>query len=126
MREIDQKMLDMEATHYKSKQDQLNNERDANKQLAEAKREKEIQDKLSETFNNFAEINNQLTGDLLTEMGNTIRADNPNRVVPYAFKGMTPEKVREIQDEQARQAKEREVLNLELPETKKFQVEKIA
>jgi hypothetical protein len=55
------------------------------------------------------EVKNQVTGSFLTENANTARLDNPNRVVTSSFKGMSAEKVREIQDEQARQAREKEV-----------------
>lgn len=54
-------------------------------------------------------MKNQVTGALLSESGNTTRLDNPNRVVTASFKGMTSEKIKEIQDEQARQAREKEV-----------------
>lgn len=110
MREIDNRLAELEEARYKANAALATEQREYNKRLAEQKREKEIQDKLNETFNNMQEVENLVKGDLLSENPEQARsAVNPNRVVPYAFKGMSPEQIAKIQEEQRRQTEEKEV-----------------
>jgi len=107
--QLDQTLFQLEQQQYQAKQAQLIADRDYNKQMAEQKRERDTQAKLAETFNNMEEIKYSNTSDLLTENpASQIRAGSPNRVIPYGFKGMTPEQIQGIRDDQARQVREKE------------------
>ena len=107
MKEIDNRIMEMQENRFRQKSNEEASDRDFNKALAEAKKEREIEQKLAETFNSLAEIKLNTTGNLLTE--NPDVAYNGNKLVTYAFKGMSPDQIKKIQDEQSRQQEQMKV-----------------
>ncbi|XP_040297985.1 RIB43A-like with coiled-coils protein 2 [Bufo bufo] len=70
--------------------------------------------KQQEEDNNFAEIYNHLTGDILTENpAAAVSIFGPHRVVPDRWKGMSPEQLKAILDTQKRQCQEKQRLKEE-------------
>ncbi|XP_056394665.1 RIB43A-like with coiled-coils protein 2 isoform X2 [Hyla sarda] len=70
--------------------------------------------KQQEEDNNFAEIYNHLTGDILTENpAVAVSAFGPQRVVPDRWKGMSPEQLKAILDIQKEQCQENQRLKEE-------------
>ncbi|XP_063287417.1 RIB43A-like with coiled-coils protein 2 [Pelobates fuscus] len=98
MEEECRKAIDMATTNF-------------NQALAlEAEERKKLQ-KQQEQNNNFAEIYNNLTGDILTEdSAVAISCLSPQRVLPDRWKGMTPEQLRVIWDTQEKQRQEKQRL----------------
>lgn len=81
-----------------------------NQALAREMSERRTLQKQQEEDNNFAEIYNNLTGDILTENPEiALSSFGPHRVVPDRWKGMSPEQVKAILNiqEQQRQEKQR-------------------
>ncbi|KAM9326937.1 RIB43A-like with coiled-coils protein 2 [Gastrophryne carolinensis] len=73
-----------------------------------------MQEKQQEEDNNFAEIYNHLTGDILTENpGAAVSAYGPHRVVPDRWKGMSPEQLKSILEVQEQQRQEKQRLKEE-------------
>lgn len=78
-----------------------------NLQQAEFKRQIEDLLKQKDAAASEAEIDQTLNSSFMTEDRNTtLRVDNPNRHVPYHFKGFSQEQLIAIQQEQARQIEE--------------------
>ena len=76
----------------------------------EQKKEKQRQTKQREQEEGRVEVVQALTSPFLTEDRNTtLRADNPNRHVPYHFKGLSKEQRQAILEEQLRQVEEHKV-----------------
>ncbi|XP_044124556.1 RIB43A-like with coiled-coils protein 2 [Bufo gargarizans] len=70
--------------------------------------------KQQEEDNNFAEIYNHLTGDILTENpAAAVSIFGPHRVVPDRWKGMSPEQLKAILDTQKQQCQEKQRLKEE-------------
>jgi len=108
--QMDQTIFQMEQAQYQQKQAQLAADREFNRQLAEQKREKEMQFKVNETANNAEELKYHNTSDFMTENPATqIRTSSPNRVIPYAFKGLTPEQQEAIRQERELQIRQKEL-----------------
>ena len=80
MREIDQRLAEIEAEREQQRVARLKADREFNKAFAEEKRQKEIAAKLQETFQNMNEIQTVSNGDFLSENPAVgIRQENPNR-----------------------------------------------
>lgn len=108
MREIDNRISELMAARDQEKANEAAADRDYNKALADSKREREIQQKLEETFQNMSEMKEVSSSNLLTE--NPLQATGTNgKMVTYAFKGMSPDKIAEIQQKQAEQLEEMKV-----------------
>lgn len=59
---------------------------------------------------NFAEMYNAVTGDLLTENPGVAQSNfGPNRQIAYMYKGMSPEERNAIRQEQLKQMQENKV-----------------
>ncbi|KAG9477765.1 hypothetical protein GDO78_012990 [Eleutherodactylus coqui] len=85
-----------------------------NQALAMEASERRRQQKQLEEDNNFAEIYNHLTGDLLTENpAAAVSAFGPHRVVPDRWKGMSQEQLKDILDVQKQQCQEKQRLKEE-------------
>ncbi|XP_069841892.1 RIB43A-like with coiled-coils protein 2 isoform X2 [Dendropsophus ebraccatus] len=85
-----------------------------NQALAMEASERRRLHKQQEEDNNFAEIYNHLTGDILTENpAVAVSAFGPHRVVPDRWKGMSPEQLKAILDIQKQQCQEKERLKEE-------------
>ncbi|XP_077327736.1 RIB43A-like with coiled-coils protein 2 isoform X1 [Lithobates pipiens] len=85
-----------------------------NQALAMESSERRKLEKQQEEENNFAEIYNHLTGDMLTE--NPAMATScygPHRVVPDRWKGMSPEQLKSILEIQEQQQQEKQRLKEE-------------
>lgn len=79
-------------------------------QAAEAAERQRLQ-KQQEEDDNFAEIYNHLTGDILTENpSQAASCFGPDRVVPYRWKGMSPQQLEEIRHSQELQRQEKQRL----------------
>ncbi|MEE6505698.1 hypothetical protein FKM82_005631 [Ascaphus truei] len=71
-------------------------------------------EKQQEQDNNFAEIYNHLTGDILTENPATaVSGFGPHRMIAYRWKGMTPEQLKAIREAQEQQRQEKQRVNEE-------------
>ncbi|CAH2316132.1 Hypothetical predicted protein [Pelobates cultripes] len=98
MEEECRKAIDMATTNF-------------NQALALEAEERKKLLKQQEQNNNFAEIYNNLTGDILTEdPAVAISCLSPQRVLPDRWKGMTPEQLRVIWDAQEKQRQEKQRL----------------
>lgn len=101
MEEECRKAVNMATTHF-------------NQALAMEASERRRMQKQQEEDNNFAEIYNHLTGDILTENpAVAVSAFGPHRVVPDRWKGMSPEQLKAILDVQSQQCLEKERLKEE-------------
>lgn len=66
--------------------------------------------KRQEEYDNFAEMANMVSSDLLTENPDqAISQFGPHRVVPDRWKGMNEEQLRRIREEQQKQIEEKKV-----------------
>jgi hypothetical protein len=72
------------------------------------KRDQDIQAKQDDAAASHYEVQSSLHNPLLTEKGNTVSSLSATRVVPYAYKGMSPDQRRAIRDEQEQQRLEKE------------------
>ena len=72
------------------------------------KRDQDIQAKQEDTEASNYEVQSSLHNPVLTEKGNTVSSLSATRVVPYAYKGMSPDQRRAIRDEQEQQRWEKE------------------
>ena len=67
-------------------------------------------DKTKEEDNNFTQISNQVHGDMLTENPQVAAsAFGPHRVITANWKGMSPQQLAQVRQEQALQAEEKKV-----------------
>ncbi|XP_055532286.1 RIB43A-like with coiled-coils protein 2 [Wyeomyia smithii] len=65
------------------------------------------QQKRAEQEDNQAEIYNHLTSDILTENPDVAKSSlGPNRIIPYAYKGMSTEELQQIRENQEKQREE--------------------
>ncbi|XP_058451604.1 RIB43A-like with coiled-coils protein 2 [Malaya genurostris] len=78
-----------------------------NRQLKDQQEYQRIQQKREDEQDNMAEIHNHLTSDILTENPDVARSSlGPNRIVPYAYKGMSVEEMQQFRDGQEQQRQE--------------------
>ncbi|KAM4663011.1 RIB43A-like with coiled-coils protein 2 [Discoglossus pictus] len=85
-----------------------------NQALALEASERERLEKLKEQDNNFAEIYNHLTGDILTENPDVaVSCFGPDHILANRWKGMSPEEHKVIWETQEQQRKETQRLNEE-------------
>lgn len=107
-RAMHMKIAELEKEHMRAKSSVKAADRDYNKFLGEMKRDQNIHAKQEESAASQYEVQSSLHNPLLTEKGNTVSSVNANRVVPYAYKGMSPDQRRAIRDEQEHQRCEKE------------------
>ncbi|XP_054859601.1 RIB43A-like with coiled-coils protein 1 [Eublepharis macularius] len=82
-------------------------------QAAEAAEQQRLAQQ-QEQDDNYAEIHNHLTGDILTENPDVAKSlVGPHRMVPYCWKGMSPEQVEAVWKMQKEQCKENQRLREE-------------
>lgn len=123
---MQQRALELQKEHEAVKASLRVNDKELNRQLvrilqslftllrvltikqAANKYERERQHQFEDTNAKIEEITHHLSSDLLTEKGNATSSVSSTRVIPYAFKGMTPEQKRGISNEQERQRREKE------------------
>jgi hypothetical protein len=99
--EIDDRRAQMEAEELNSRGNMNEAVRDYNLALADVKKRTETMNRLHEMEDAAEEINNQLTGDFLTENpATTVSSVAPHRYLKYHFKGMSEEQRLSIRDEQ--------------------------
>eukprot|EP01112_Ceratiomyxa_fruticulosa_P008484 TRINITY_DN2199_c0_g2_i3.p1 TRINITY_DN2199_c0_g2~~TRINITY_DN2199_c0_g2_i3.p1 ORF type:complete len:373 (-),score=111.70 TRINITY_DN2199_c0_g2_i3:112-1116(-) len=108
MSEINEKTREMEVQRSRAKHAAATADAEYNRFLAETKKEAERQFKVTETFDNIHEIQSQMSSDVLNESKNAVSSISPSRVIPYEFKGMSPDRRRKILEEQERQRAEKE------------------
>ena len=98
---------DIISHHAHSKHEMVLATAAENKALADAKRDSEAASRASTTALNQAEINSALESAFLSEdPATTVSAINPNRPVPYHFKGLPQEYRQHILDVQMHQARD--------------------
>lgn len=98
--------------------------RDYNAQLAAERRERERQQQLQELNENLQEIHNNLNSDLLNENPMVARAVSSTRVIPAEYKGMLPDEIARIREEQARQVEEaRARMRRDMDEQRRWEVQ---
>eukprot|EP00802_Teleaulax_amphioxeia_P008998 Tamp_09012.p1 GENE.Tamp_09012~~Tamp_09012.p1 ORF type:complete len:388 (-),score=159.43 Tamp_09012:934-2097(-) len=103
--EIDDRRSQMESEELSSRGNMNEAVRDYNLALADVKRRTETMNRLQNMEDAAEEINNQLTGDFLTENpATTVSSVAPHRYLKYHFKGLSEEQRLGIRDEQIRQA----------------------
>ena len=103
--EITGSLNQMIAAHEVSKQQLLFANAAENKALAESKKLALEEDKMATAEANVAEINSNLNSLFLTEdPSTTVSHANPNRPIPYHFKGLPTEYKQYILDTQMQQA----------------------
>jgi hypothetical protein len=101
--EIDDRRAQMEAEELNSRGNMNEAVRDYNLALADVKKRTETMNRLQEMEDAAEEINNQLTGDFLTENpATTVSSIAPHRYLKYHFKGMSEEQRLSIRDDQVR------------------------
>ena len=106
--EIDERRSELEIEEMKSRAAMNYAVRDYNLALSEAKKEQETIRKMEEMEDALEEIKNQISSNTLTEnRATTISCIAPHRYIKYHFKGLDPEQVRSIREEQIRQANEK-------------------
>lgn len=75
---------------------------------SDTKKDQEIHTRLEEEAAKQYEVQSSLHNPLLTEKGNTVSSQSATRVIPYAYKGMSPDQRRAIVEEQEYQRREKE------------------
>lgn len=71
--------------------------------------------KRQEEYDNYAEMANAVSSDLLSENPDqAISQFGPHRVVPDRWKGMTEDQIRRIREEQQNQLEEKKVTSFRL------------
>jgi hypothetical protein len=99
--EIDDRRSQMESEELSSRGNMNEAVRDYNLALADVKRRTETMNRLQNMEDAAEEINNQLTGDFLTENpATTVSSVAPHRYLKYHFKGLSEEQRLGIRDEQ--------------------------
>jgi len=97
------------SMHNSSKKNVVLSTAAENKALADAKREHTEREKAATEAQNVAEINTAMDSAFLTEdPATTVSAINPNRPVPYHFKGLPVEYKQHILDVQMHQARDQQ------------------
>lgn len=103
--EITSSLNVMISAHENSKKQLLFANAAENQALAEAKRMQTEEARIATSERNIAEINANLTSPFLTEdPATTVSYSNPNRPIPYHFKGLPTEYKQYILDTQMQQA----------------------
>ncbi|XP_058812443.1 RIB43A-like with coiled-coils protein 2 [Topomyia yanbarensis] len=78
-----------------------------NRQLKEQQEYDRNQRKREDEEDNMAEIYNHLTSDILTENPDVAKSSlGSNRIIPYAYKGMSSEEMQQVRDAQEQQRQE--------------------
>lgn len=82
-----------------------------NQSLAQARKQKQLEDKRHEEEDNLSEIINNLCSDMLTEnkeSGVCVSLFGGSRVIPTMYRGMTEEKLNEFRKAQLQQVKDKQ------------------
>ncbi len=108
--EMDERALELQRAEEECRRAINSAVQDYNEALQrETEHRREIK-RLQEQDDNMTEIANNLFSDLLTENPEqAVSAFGPHRVVPDRWKGMSPEQIEKIRQEQLRQIDERRV-----------------
>ncbi|PRP88785.1 hypothetical protein PROFUN_00253 [Planoprotostelium fungivorum] len=101
LKEINERLLSVEEARHRHKQAEMRAEKEYNKAQAELKKERETNQKIDETMHGLHEMHQTASGDFLTENPN--QAYNQGKLVTYAYKGMSPDQLRQIHNDQKRQ-----------------------
>ena len=106
-KEVNARAAEMQLAQQQARSDVTRATAEFNLSQAEARKQLEMQKRAESEADALEDIRNQLESDILTENpATTVNAVNPNRVVPYHFKGLPIEQRQAILDEQARQRQE--------------------
>jgi hypothetical protein len=99
MSEIDKTLSQLQEEQNRQRQRILQQERDYNKAVAEHKRESHLHEHIKETLKNNEETSKPFVAETT--------ATSPNgKVLPYAYRGLSPEQLRKYAEEQVHQAQE--------------------
>ncbi|KAJ3023708.1 Protein Tax-1 [Thoreauomyces humboldtii] len=120
--DIEQKVIQLQKAVKESRAEQARADRDYNQQLAELKRQREIEQKRHDEEQNTQEINRQVNGSFLTEQPDVFNIGGGHQIRVDIFKGMTPAQKQYIQQVQDKQRQDAEMKK----EAKKQEQERIA
>ncbi|CAF1565588.1 unnamed protein product [Rotaria magnacalcarata] len=106
--ELDQRAVELQQAEEQCRRDINKSTRDYNDALFRENQERRALKKRQEEYDNFAEMANLVSGDLLSENPDqAISQFGPHRVVPDRWKGMNAEQLRRIREEQQKQLEEK-------------------
>ncbi|XP_055636549.1 RIB43A-like with coiled-coils protein 2 [Toxorhynchites rutilus septentrionalis] len=103
----ERRVLELAAEERNSRCKILEATNQFNKHLMQQQEHERQQKKREDEEDNMAEIYNHLTSDILTENPDVAKSSlGSNRIVPYSYKGMSPEEVQQIRSAQLQQQDE--------------------
>lgn len=106
--ELDQRAVQLQRAEEECRRAINQSMRDYNEALERETQERRALKKRQEEYDNYAEMANMVSSDLLTENPDqAISQFGPHRVVPDRWKGMNEEQLRRIREEQQRQVEEK-------------------
>ncbi|CAF1520400.1 unnamed protein product [Didymodactylos carnosus] len=106
--EMDQRAIELQRAEEECRKAINNAVKNFNSALLRETEERKYLKKRQEDYDNYAEMANMITSDLLTENADqAISQFGPHRVVPDRWKGMSPEQLQKIREEQQRQVEEK-------------------
>lgn len=108
--EMDQRARDLQKAEEECRRAINSAVKDYNDALKREQEQRNAIKKMQEQDDNMTEIANAIFSDMLTENPDqAVSAFGPHRVVPDRWKGMSPEQLEKIREEQKRQVEERKV-----------------
>ncbi|CAF1103669.1 unnamed protein product [Rotaria sordida] len=112
--ELDQRAVELQQADEQCRRDINKSIRNYNDALFGENQERRALKKRQEDYDNYAEMANMASSDLLTENPDqAISQFGPHRVVPDRWKGMNEDQLRRIREEQQKQAEEKKRRNEE-------------
>ncbi|UJR27279.1 hypothetical protein I4U23_008574 [Adineta vaga] len=106
--ELDQRAIELQRAEEQCRRDVNKSIRNYNDALFRESQERRALKKRQEDYDNYAEMTNMVTSDLLSENPDqAISQFGPHRVVPDRWKGMNEDQLRRVREEQQRQLEEK-------------------
>ncbi|CAF3435467.1 unnamed protein product [Rotaria sp. Silwood1] len=106
--ELDQRAVELQQAEEQCRRDINKSFRNYNDALFRENEERRALKKRQEEYDNYAEMANMVSSDLLTENPDqAISQFGPHRIVPDRWKGMNQDQLRRIREEQQKQAEEK-------------------
>ncbi|CAF3228176.1 unnamed protein product [Rotaria sp. Silwood2] len=106
--ELDQRAIELQQAEEQCRRDINKSTRNYNDALFRENEERRALKKRQEEYDNYAEMANMVSSDLLTENPDqAISQFGPHRSVPDRWKGMSQDQIRRIREEQQKQVEEK-------------------
>ncbi|CAF2353735.1 unnamed protein product [Rotaria sp. Silwood2] len=106
--ELDQRAIELQQAEEQCRRDINKSTRNYNDALFRENEERRALKKRQEEYDNYAEMANMVSSDLLTENPDqAISQFGPHRIVPDRWKGMSQDQIRRIREEQQKQVEEK-------------------